>query len=109
MTNMRSNTQPQFDRDGLLKDPATWSEGVAVKIAARMGVAELTDTHWKIILSLRAHYKRFGVPPAPSQICLEHGLDKNCAHDLFHSALAAWKVAGLPNPGEEAKEYLNDM
>jgi len=27
----------------------------------------------------------------------------------FTTCLGAWRVAGLPNPGEEAKSYLNDM
>jgi len=28
-------------------------------------------------------------------------------HMLFPSCLAAWRIAGLPDPGEEAKAYLS--
>ena len=99
----------EFDDDGLLKDPAQWSEAVAVEIARREGIGSLTGEHWEVIRSLRDHYTKFGVAPAMAQVCRNHGKGKNWVHDLFHTCLNAWRVAGLPNPGEEAKAYLNDM
>ena len=99
----------EFDDDGLLKDPAQWSEAAAVEIAHREGIGRLTAEHWEVIRSLREHYARFGVAPAMIQVCRAHGKGGNWVHDLFHSCLNAWRVAGLPNPGEEAKAYLNDM
>jgi tRNA 2-thiouridine synthesizing protein E len=30
-------------------------------------------------------------------------------NDLFGYCLVAWRVAGLPNPGEEARSYLGSM
>ena len=98
----------EFDEDGLLKDPNQWNESVALQIAKDMGIESLTETHWKIIRSLREYYAKFGTAPAMSHICHTHGMDKHCTHDLFHSCLGAWRVAGLPNPGEEAKSYLSD-
>ena len=98
-----------FDEDGLLKNPAQWNEAVAAEIARRDGVGQLTDEHWKVIHALREHYAKFSVAPAMSQVCHAHGKDKHWIHDLFHTCLGAWRVAGLPNPGEEAKAYLNDM
>lgn len=35
-----------------------------------------------------------------------NGLDADCLHQLFRSPRQAWRIAGLPNPGEEAKAYL---
>lgn len=99
---------PELDEDGLLRDPESWNETVAQAIAAREGLGVLTDAHWKIIHSLRAHYARFHVAPAMLQICNMHGQDKFWVHDLFQTCLNAWRVAGLPNPGEEAKTYLSD-
>ena len=99
----------EFDDDGLLKDPAQWSEAVAVEIARREGIGSLNGEHWEVIRSLRDHYTKFGVAPAMAQVCRNHGKGKNWVHDLFHTCLNAWRVAGLPNPGEEAKAYLNDM
>ena len=99
----------EFDEDGLLKDPAQWSEAVAVEIARYDGIGPLTEEHWEIIRSLREYYARFGVAPAMGHICRGHGKDKHWIHDLFHTCLGAWRVAGLPNPGEEAKTYLSGM
>lgn len=99
----------QFDEDGLLINPAQWNETMARQIAQREGIGSLTDEHWQVIRSLRQHYAKFGVAPAMSHVSRAHGKDKHWIHDLFHSCLTAWRVAGLPNPGEEAKAYLNDM
>jgi dissimilatory sulfite reductase related protein len=99
----------EFDEDGLLKDPGQWSEGVARYIAEQDGIADLTEAHWHVIRSLRDHYEKFGVAPAMSHVCWTLGMGKFCVHDLFHTCMEAWRVAGLPNPGEEAKTYMNDM
>jgi TusE/DsrC/DsvC family sulfur relay protein len=99
----------QFDEDGLLVVPGLWNERLAMEIARQHDIGELTEAHWKVIHSLRQHYERFGAPPAMIQICRIHGQDRHWVHDLFHTCLNAWRVAGLPNPGEEAKAYLNDM
>lgn len=104
----QTTPNPEFDEDGLLFNPEQWSESLAQIIAVREGLGVLTDAHWKIIYSLRAHYARFQVAPAMLQICNLHGQDKFWVHDLFHTCLNAWRVAGLPNPGEEAKTYLSD-
>jgi len=97
-----------FDDDGLLIDPSAWNEELAREIARDCEVGELTPDHWDVIHVLREHYARFGVAPAMSQVCrrLEHG--RHYVHDLFQTCLNAWRVAGLPNPGEEAKSYLSD-
>jgi tRNA 2-thiouridine synthesizing protein E len=98
-----------FDESGLLLNPREWDEELAQAIAYREGVGPLTDAHWRIIYALRTHYAQFAVAPAISHVCLTEGMQRFCAHDLFHSCLTAWKVAGLPDPGEEARAYLNDM
>jgi tRNA 2-thiouridine synthesizing protein E len=97
----------QFDEDGLLVNPEAWNEALARDIARRHGVVELTDAHWKVIETLRKHYARFGAAPAMIQVCRLHGMDRHWVHDLFNTCLNAWRVAGLPNPGEEAKTYLS--
>ena len=33
-------------------------------------------------------------------------MDKHCVDKLFHSQREAWRVAGLPDPGEEARAYM---
>ena len=100
---------PATDEHGLLKDPHHWNEAVARELAARDGIDELTADHWTIIRALREYYAKFGVAPAMSNICRPYGQDWHWVHDLFHTCLGAWRVAGLPDPGEEAKSYLSDM
>jgi len=97
----------ELDDDGLLKDPSQWNETVAQEIAALLQVGPLTDQHWEVVHSLREYYGKYGVAPAMIQVCRQHGRDRHWVHDLFHSCLNAWRVAGLPNPGEEAKTYLS--
>jgi tRNA 2-thiouridine synthesizing protein E len=96
-----------FDEDGLLLDPKSWTEAMAQEIAYSCGVGLLTEEHWQVIRALREHYSHYGVAPAMSSVCHRHGKDRHWVHDLFHTCFNAWRVAGLPNPGEEAKTYLS--
>ena len=98
----------RFDDDGLLINPEDWNEDLARETARNNGIAELTDDHWLVIHALRAHFAKHGVAPAMMQICRHLRHDRHWVHDLFHTCLNAWRVAGLPNPGEEAKTYLSD-
>lgn len=101
--------EPVFDEYGLLVDPNDWNEPLAILIASRIGIDHLTTDHWKIIRELRKHYERFGVAPTIHNVCRAHGHKSDWVHNLFHTCLDAWRVAGLPDPGEEAKSYLSDM
>ena len=99
---------PRFDDDGLLIDTDLWSEQLAETIARECDIAMLTSDHWEVIRALRSHYARFGVAPPMSQVCQRSQRAPHWVHHLFHTCLNAWRVAGLPNPGEEQKTYLND-
>jgi len=103
------NKQPEFDEYGLLRNPDDWNEPLAITIANDLGIGWLTTDHWKVIRSLRKHYEKFGAVPSIHNICHEHGHRSDWVHDLFQSCLNAWRVAGLPDPGEEAKSYMSDM
>ena len=37
------------------------------------------------------------------------GIERREVNELFGYCLVAWRVSGLPNPGEEAKSYLGGM
>jgi TusE/DsrC/DsvC family sulfur relay protein len=93
--------------DGFLYNPQAWTTAIAAAIARRDGLPELTHDHWVIIHALRDHYHRFGAAlPAFSHICKEHHLGKYCVDRLFNSEREAWRIAGMPDPGEEAKAYM---
>ena len=104
-----SSALPSLDESGLLLNPLEWNETVAREIADLCGLAQLKDDHWRVIKILRNYYTQFGVAPAMVIVCRTAGKHHNLVHDLFGSCLNAWRVAGLPDPGEEAKSYLSDM
>ena len=96
-----------LNSDGFLYNPQTWTKAIASAIARQDGLPELTHDHWLIICALRNHYHRFGAAlPAFSHICRKHQLGKYCVDRLFRREREAWRIAGLPDPSEEAKAYM---
>jgi tRNA 2-thiouridine synthesizing protein E len=100
---------PPLDEHGFLIDPDAWNPEVAGSLARMHGVAPLGETHFAIIDALRRHYRRFRAIPPAAHVCLELDLGESCIDELFHGPLNAWQVAGLPNPGEEARVYLDNQ
>lgn len=99
--------EPLLDDYGLLENPDDWSPELAQRLAANAGIGPLTDRHWAFLMSLRDYYRKFHAPPPPHKICHDLHLTRNCGHLLFDTCLSAWRIAGLPDPGEEAKSYLS--
>ena len=99
----------ELDEDGLLLDPEHWNRETALILANQLGIELVTSDHWKVIDALRQHYSRFGVAATIHNICHANHQKEDWVHQLFHSCFNAWRVAGLPDPGEEAKAYLSDM
>ena len=102
----KTMNQPQFDEDGFLLDTQTWTPETAQKIALQDGFPKLTNSHWDVINYLRDHYLRFGALPVTSHVCRVNHLPSDCMTSLFRNTKEAWRIAGLPNPGEEAKTYM---
>jgi TusE/DsrC/DsvC family sulfur relay protein len=101
------NTAPfSFDADGFMQDMSTWNEDLARRIAAQDGLGELDERQLSLLHQLRDSYQRQGAVPALAHVCHLGGMDKDCLSQLFPDAREAWRIAGLPNPGEEAKAYL---
>jgi sulfur relay (sulfurtransferase) DsrC/TusE family protein len=95
-----------FDADGFLIDPAMWSESLADQVAQNDGLGQLSEPQLALLRTLRHEYARHGSVTALSHICHLNGQNPDCMQHLFPGAREAWRVAGLPNPGEEAKSYL---
>jgi len=95
-----------FDEDGFLKDPGVWSQELAEIIAELDGIGSLGPDHWSIISYLREHHLKYGSLPVMSHVCRKQNLKKRAVMDLFGGCREAWRVSGLPNPGEEAKSYM---
>lgn len=102
-----SADSPEFDMAGFLKNPTQWSEQLANEIASKDGLTELTQSHWNVIHWLREHFDRFGTaPPAFRHIAHINHLGPHGIEALFRTPREAWRIAGLPDPGEEARTYM---
>ncbi len=89
-----------------MDDPGRWSRSVARELADREQIGPLSDDHWRVIEYLRDHYLANGTLPVMKHICRELELDEGCIGRLFVNPEIAWRIAGLPDPGEEAKAYM---
>lgn len=83
-----------------------WNESLARELAAEYGLGTLSPSHWRIIHTLREHFLQYGAMPPMRTACDINRLDPHCVGRLFHSPEEAWRIAGLPDPGEEARSYL---
>ena len=107
MTTASKPIDTLLSNEGFLRTPELWSEQVGAAIARLDCLPPLTHDHWVIIRALREHFERFGAAlPAFSHVCIVNHMDKHCVYNLFRSQREAWRVAGLPDPGEEAKAYM---
>jgi tRNA 2-thiouridine synthesizing protein E len=98
-----------LDTKGFLTDPALWDAHLASRMAQRFGIGELDRTHWQIIERLRSGWLTAGDLPVQRHICRELDLAAGCIDRLFGGLIEAWKIAGLPDPGEEARVYMENM
>ena len=92
--------QIEVDEDGFIQEPEEWNERIALALASTEAVAELTDSHWKVVNYLRDYYKEFGIAPMIRKLCKQTGFTLREIYDMFPSgpAKGACKVAGLPKP-----------
>jgi len=97
---------PAVDADGFLLDPKAWDETLAQRLATADGLGTLSAVQMEILHCLRDVYFRTGGLPALPHVCHLVGRSPVCLTELFPSAREAWRLAGLPNPGEEAKAYM---
>jgi tRNA 2-thiouridine synthesizing protein E len=96
-----------FDEDGFLLDAHAWTRETSRLIAEMDGIGPLGPGHWAIIFYLREHYLAKGTLPVMRHVCRVSHLEKDAVRRLFGGCREAWRTAGLPNPGEEAKTYMD--
>lgn len=99
--------EPGFDADGFMTEPDKWSDTWAMNQARAEGLGALNTEQLELIHNLRAEYAKTGTVTAFSHVCHLGGQEPNCLQQFFPSPLHAWRLAGLPNPGEEAKAYMS--
>ena len=105
----RGNVAPTawFDEDGFLAEPDNWTPSLTEHLARQAGSSQLSAKHWEVIHFVRERYFSIGALPVMRLVCRAVGLDPSKGHELFSSCKSLWLIAGLPNPGEEAKSYMN--
>jgi tRNA 2-thiouridine synthesizing protein E len=96
----------KLDSDGFLLFPDTWNHTIAKQLARLELIGELNEQQWQAIKFVRDHYYRLGAPPSMRRVCRSLTLSPYKSHALFNSCLQLWRIAGLPNPGDEARAHL---
>jgi len=97
----RERTGPTVDDEGFLTDLEDWTEDAARDLAAREGIGRLSENEFAILWSMRDYYRKHRFFPIVRAICRSVNLPRTCVTDRFTDPVTAWKIAGLPNPGEE--------
>lgn len=105
---MRESFGVAFDDDGFIEDSDAWSEQIARRMAADLGILDLGDEHFRVIRDIREHCLEHGSLYAMEIICDRVGLEKHCISRLFRGPVEAWKISGMPNPGLEALTYMKN-
>ncbi|MCC5873217.1 MAG: TusE/DsrC/DsvC family sulfur relay protein [Gammaproteobacteria bacterium] len=97
---------PPRDKEGYLRDLATWTPAVAEALAAGEDII-LTEAHWEVLELLRAFYARHKLAPnnraLVKAVGAELGPDKGRSLHLMllfggSFAKTAARIAGLPRP-----------
>jgi TusE/DsrC/DsvC family sulfur relay protein len=88
----------EVDEQGFMRETEKWNEEIARAFAAKEGVNELTENHWKVINYLRNYYLANGVCPMVKRLIKESGFTLKQLYDLFPEgpANSACKWAGIP-------------
>jgi len=89
-----------FDREGFFWEADDWDEEIAIVLLRESGLAELTETHWKVLRYFREYYFYHGRAPLNRQLKEGIGLSLQVLESLFPGGIrkGARRLAGLPNP-----------
>jgi TusE/DsrC/DsvC family sulfur relay protein len=88
----------EVDEHGYMQETEKWNEEIARAFAAKEGINELTETHWKVINYLRTYYLSNKICPMVRKLIKDSGLSLKQLYDLFPEgpANSACKWAGIP-------------
>ena len=86
--------------EGFLVNPKDWNKEIAVEIAIKEGIDELTTEHWKIIDFCRERAEDSGAAPTLRQITKGAGVPTKQLFTLFPKGPAkkVAKISGLGKP-----------
>ena len=93
------------DDDGFLANIDDWTEQVARVLASREGIPDLPEHRLDILKFMREYYRKYNFFPIVRFVCKNVHQPLNCIAEQFIDPVKAWKIAGLPNPGEEVIRF----
>jgi len=90
----------EVNEEGFMTDPSQWSEALAVEIAKREGIENLTERHWQVIRFMRSEFEEKGAGPSVRLLGKTSGVPIKELYELFPKGPAklAAKIAGIPKP-----------
>jgi tRNA 2-thiouridine synthesizing protein E len=90
----------EFNEEGFMTDPTVWTKEIAQVLAKEIGLAELTERHWKVIEFSRQDFKEKGEAPGLRRITTSAGVPTKELYSLFPKGPAkkVALVAGLGKP-----------
>jgi tRNA 2-thiouridine synthesizing protein E len=93
-------TTVEVNDEGFFVHPEDWTEDMAVDLAKRDGIDELTDAHWQVIRFMRAEYFDKGSGPTVRVLGKTSGISVKELYQLFPKgpAKVAARIAGIPKP-----------
>ena len=88
------------NEEGYLTEPSQWTKAIGEAIAADLGIAQMTDNHWKLIDFLQKDYAELGQMPTIRRVKNAGGLPIKELYALYPGGplKKASKIAGLPKP-----------
>lgn len=88
----------EVDEHGFMQETPKWNQDIARAYAAKEGINELTENHWKVINYLRDYYLANGICPMVRRLTKDSGMSLKQIYDLFPEgpANSACKWAGIP-------------
>ncbi len=96
----------EYDEEGFLINPYEWDEELALQLATEEGIEALNGAHWQLIRFVRERYLLTGGMLPIRLICRQLGTERDAVPGLFGGCVKLWRIAGLPDPGEEARAYM---
>jgi TusE/DsrC/DsvC family sulfur relay protein len=88
------------NEEGFMTDPGQWTRAIGEAIAAELGIAQMTESHWKVIEFLRKDYAEQGQLPSIRRVKNAGGVPTKELYELYPDGplKKATKIAGLPKP-----------
>ncbi|MBU2548748.1 MAG: TusE/DsrC/DsvC family sulfur relay protein [Proteobacteria bacterium] len=89
-----------FDGEGFFRNADDWSAEIAEMLARESGLADLVETHWRVIRFMRDYYANYGRAPMNRHLKEGIGMSLMEIEGLFPGGIRAGarRLAGLPNP-----------